>query len=253
VIFLDLVDLPREDRAYLLPLAKNSIRGNTTEIRVAAFHALTGYLTPWVEKRRAVPGEDLISRIVNIEIDGRKLPFADAVTFARTVLLGGLDTVASMLCFFARFFAMNPGHRQLFRERMNDDQFVRRAVEELLRRHGIVNTTRVAAHDFEYKGVPFRKGDMILMPNLYVGLDDRHVANPLEVDFDRPAPALHAVFDFGPHTCVGGSLARGELRTFLEEWFKNIPDFSIKPGTQPLMGTGMVNAVLRLELAWRRT
>jgi cytochrome P450 len=58
------------------------------------------------------------------------------------------------------------------------------------------------------------------------------------------------MFDFGPHTCVGAILARTEIRIFLEEWFKAIPDFVIKPGTKPSLATGMVNGVLRLELVW---
>jgi cytochrome P450 len=250
VIFLDLVALPRTDRPHLLQLTRQAIRGHTVEIKMKAFQGVSDYLLPWVEKRRAAPGDDLISLMVNTEIDGKRIPVADAVTFARTVLLGGLDTVTAMLAFFTRFFATHPAHQRMFRERMEDSAFVRRAVEELMRRHGIVNTTRVITHDFEYKGVPFRKGDMVVMPNVLVGLDDRHIANPLDVDFDRPTPAPHAVFDFGPHVCVGAALARSELRIFLKEWFGQIPPFTLKPGTKPVLAGGTVSAVLEMHLAW---
>jgi cytochrome P450 len=250
VIFLDLVALPRSDRDLLLRIARDSIRGRTIEIKAAAFQALSDYLLLWVKKRRENPGDDLISLMVNTEVDGARLSVADALTFTRTVVLGGLDTVTGVMSFIIRFFAMNSAHRRTFGERMSDSSFVRCATEELLRRHGIVNTTRVATHNFEYKGVEFRKGDMVMLPNMLVGLDDRHIKDPLDVDFDRSGPAVHAMFDFGPHTCVGAILARAEIRIFLEEWFNAIPDFSIKPGTKPLLATGMVNGVLRLELVW---
>jgi hypothetical protein len=45
-------------------------------------------------------------------------------------------------------------------------------------------------------------------------------------------------------------LARTEIRIFLEEWFKAIPDFGIKAGTKPSLASGMVHGVLRLELVW---
>ena len=91
---------------------------------------------------------------------------------------------------------------------------------------------------------------MILPPNLLVGLDDRKIADPLTVDLTRPFPNGHAVFGNGPHTCPGAVLARREIRTFIEEWFARIPDFEIKPGTQPVIATGMVNGVLELWLSW---
>ncbi|WP_186442702.1 MULTISPECIES: hypothetical protein [unclassified Sphingobium] len=55
------------------------------------------------------------------------------------------------------------------------------------------------------KGVHFAKGDMILTANTYVGLDDRVVDRPMELDFNRPGANLHAVLDVGPHTCPGAT------------------------------------------------
>ena len=250
MIFLDFVQLPLEDRTRLLHYTSNVTRPKSPEDRLPAFQGLSDYLSFWVKKRRENPGDDILSQMANLAIDGEKLPFSDAVGYVRTVCLGGLDTVTASLGFFMRFFAMNPGHRKIFRESMHDSNFIRRAVEELMRRHGLVCTTRVATHDFAYKDVPFAKGDMVLVPNLYAGLDDRCFPNPLTVDFDRSSRTMHAFFDFGPHTCVGHVLARRELRIFLKEWFGRIPDFTFKPGTKPVLASGSVNGVEELQLAW---
>jgi len=249
-VFLDLVDLPRADRDYLLPLTEDSVRGSTVEVRMASHQAVANYLQKWIVARRETPGEDLLSQIVNAEIDGEKISHAEATSFATLVLFGGLDTVASMLGFVARYLAMHPGHRRQLVAGLDDEAFMKTAIEELLRRHGIANTARYITRDFDYKGLRFREGDMILPPNLLVGLDERKVENPLNVDFTRPFPIPHSTFGNGPHTCPGAVLARRELRVFLDHWLRRIPDFAIKPGTRPVMATGLVNGILRLELVW---
>jgi len=248
-VFLDLIDLPLEDKTLLLPLAEEAVRGRDAETRGHAHHALAGYLQKWVSARRETPGDDLLSKIVNIAIKGERISHEEAIAYASLVLFGGLDTVAGMLGFFARFLASNPGHRRQLVERLDDQAFVKGAIEELVRRHGLANTSRYIASDFTYKGITFREGDMILPPNLLVGLDERHVDDPLTVDFERKRPE-HAAFGNGPHACPGAVLARRELKVFLEEWLSRIPEFEIKPGTKPLLATGMVNGVLKLELSW---
>lgn len=248
-VFLRLVDLPLEDKAQLLPLAEESVRGRTAEIRLRSQQEMGGYLLKYIRERREAPGEDLLSKLVNVDVGGERISEDEAVSYATLVLFGGLDTVATMIGLFARFLAQNPGHRRQLVERLDDEAFLNAAIEELIRRHGIANTARVIADDFTYKGVDFRKGDRILPANLFVGIDDRLNPNPLAVDFGREKP-VHATFGNGPHACPGAVLARRELRIFLQEWLARIPEFRVKPGTKPVLATGMVNGILRLELVW---
>ena len=250
VVFLDLVDLPREDRHYLLPFAEDSVRGRTVEVRANAQQKVGEYLAGKVIARRADPGEDLLSKLVSAPVNGEEMPLNDAIAFASLVLFGGLDTVAGMLGFVARFLASNPEHRRELAAHIDDEPYMRNALEELIRRHGLANTARYITQDFDYKGVPFREGDMVLPPNLLVGLDERLVDDPTTVDFQRSFPIRHAAFGNGPHTCPGAVLARRELRIFLDEWLRRIPEFEVAPGTKPVLATGMVNGVLELKLVW---
>jgi cytochrome P450 len=250
VVFLDLVDLPREDRHTLLPITEDSVRGATVEVRGAAHRAVAAYLQKYIAVRREKPGTDLLSTIVNTEVDGQRISLEEATSFASLVLFGGLDTVAGMLGFIARFLAMHPEHRDDIAAHLDDESFLRNAVEELVRVHGLANTARIATRDFTYKDIAFRAGDTILPANLFVGLDDRRVSDPLTVNFRRPAPAPHATFGNGPHICPGAILARREIKIFLQEWLKRIPVFGIEPGTKPVLVTGMVNGVLELKLEW---
>jgi cytochrome P450 len=248
-VFLALVELPLDDKAYLLTLAEDSVRGRDAETRGRSQQLMGAYLLPWIRARRETPGNDLLSKLVNVDIGGERISEAEATSYATLVLFGGLDTVAGMIAFIARFLAQNPGQRRQLVERLDDDAFVRNAIEEMVRRHGLANTARVIAGDFDYKGVSFRAGDRILPANLFVGVDDRLNPDPLVVDFSREKP-VHAAFGNGAHACPGAVLARREIRIFLQEWLSRIPDFRIRPGTSPVLATGMVNGVLRLELVW---
>lgn len=248
-VFLELVDLPFSDKPYLLRIAEQTVRGRDAQARAEAFAEMGRYLLGKVRGRRQNPGSDLLSKIVNVDIDGERISEDEAVAYASLVLFGGLDTVAGMIGFIARFLAQNPGHCGQLVARLDDDRFLGRAIEELIRRHGLANTARVITHDFDYKGISFREGDRILPANLFVGLDERLNSDPLAVHFDRDKP-VHAAFGNGPHACPGAVLARREIHIFLQEWLSRIPRFRIKPGTKPVLASGMVHGVLRLELAW---
>lgn len=250
IVFLDLVDLPREDRHDLLPLTEDAVRGTSIEIRGRAHQAVADYLQKSVVARREQPGDDLLSIIVNADVGGERISHEQATAFASLVLFGGLDTVASMLGFIARFLALNPDHRRDLAANLDDSRFMQGAIEELIRIHGLANTARVVTRDTAYKNVSFRAGDQVLPPNLLYGLDERRVDEPLRVDFRRPFPVPHAGFGNGPHTCPGAVLARREIRIFLTEWLTRIPEFTITPGTKPVLATGMVNGVLNLQLSW---
>lgn len=248
-VFLDAVALPREDKDFLLPIAEKSVRARSVEERVEAYTQMGGYLYGWVQQRRANPGDDLLSKIVTIDVDGQMISELEAVNYATLVLFGGLDTVAGMIGLIGKFLAEHPDHRRQLVENINDPKFLKSAIEELIRRHGIANTARVLTQDYAYKGVEFRKGDRILPPNLLAGVDDRVNANPLEVDFTREKP-VHASFGNGAHACPGAGLARREIAVFLEEWLRRIPEFSVKPGTKPVLETGQVNGIIELQLVW---
>ena len=245
VVFLRLVDLPLSDREHLLELTEKSTRGTDKE-RSDANQGLAAYVQKWIVARRAQPGPDLFSKIVNARIEGQ--PLSDEMTFGMlaNVIFGGLDTVAASLSFVARWLAANPEARH---ELAANPARIPEAEEEFYRRFGIPQTARVIARDFLYKDVPFKKGEQILLPKVLHGLDERRYPDPLRVDFSR-GRAPHAAFGDGVHRCPGSFLARQELRIFLEEWLARIPDFRIKPGAQPVTSSGMVNGVLSLPLVW---
>ena len=247
IAFLKVVQLPLDDREMLVELAKAIMHGTDREVAEAAQGRMTAYVSHWIEQRRAEPADDLISWIVHARIGDRPINEEETFGLVRLVLFGGLDTLTSLMGFIWRFLAMHPEHR---RELVREPGLRRNAVDELIRRHGVVNTARQITEDCSYMGIAFKAGEMIQIPNALVGLDERITPDPLSVDFRRPH-VEHAAFGSGPHHCPGAILARREIAASLDAWLDLIPEFTIAPGTTPKLHSGASNnAILRLELAW---
>jgi cytochrome P450 len=245
-IFLRLVDLPVTDREHLLELTELTVRPKSPDDQVRAFQGLYAYVQEWIIERRAHPGGDLFSKIVNAKIDGADMPPDQTFGMLSNVLFGGLDTVASSMGFFAKFLAENPTVQQELKAK---PELTAPAIEEILRRFGIPNTAREITRDFEYKGVQFRRGEQVMLSKTLHGLDERRFADPFTVDLRRKRTP-HAAFGDGPHRCPGSFLARMEIRVWLEEWLRHIPEFRIQPGARPRTSSGPVNGVLFLPLRW---
>ena len=248
-VFLHMVNLPLSDREWLLPRVEIAVRSNDIEAKTRNQAELAEYLMKHIAARQENPGEDLLSAIVHGKVEDRALNPFEVMAMSMLVLVGGLDTVASQLGFVAQFLAKNPGHRH---ELVENPKLIPVACEEFLRRYGLPNTARELTMDYEYKGIFFKKGDMVQMPKCLYGLDDRINPNPTVVDFHRkPSSIKHAAFGAGPHVCPGNVLARRELIVFLEEWLPAIPDFEIDPERPPVFAAGSVNGVDKLYLTWK--
>ena len=245
-IFMSIVDLPSSDRAELLRITENCMRPDKPEDRIAGFAQLGAYSLKKVRERRAKPGTDLISEISHAEIDGKPLSDDVIANIVTLLLTAGLDTVVAMLGFFARFLALNPAHR---RQLIEDRSRIQPAVEELLRRHAIVTLAREATCDVSLRDVHLARGDMISVPTVLANLDEGAFEEPLTVDFTRKT-VPHSTFGGGPHRCMGATLARTELRIFLEEWLPRIPDFNIQPDFDIKVRSRVVTTIPRLPLVW---
>jgi cytochrome P450 len=245
-IFMRMVDVPGEDREKLLSWADQQVRPTSEAEREQGFMNIFKYAAQKIAERRANPGTDMISQLTKAQVDGRPITDEELVPMVSLLLIGGLDTVASAMGFAARFLAGSPAHRQ---ELIDHPERIPGAVEELLRRFPVVNQGRMVLNDMDYKGVAMKAGDQILMPTTLHGLDDRQFENPMEVNFQRPTP-IHSTFGNGAHRCPGSLLARTELKIFLEEWLKRIPNFRIKPGETAGVRAGVNATIFHLPLVW---
>ena len=212
-----------------------------------AMAELAQYIAGHVMTRRANPGDDLISRIATAQIDGEPIAVEKAIGICLLLLVGGLDTVATMMGQIMLFLANSPTHRQAL---VDDPKLIPTAIEELLRRFSLTNPARAVAQDIDFHGVAMRAGDMVMLSTPLGGVDPESYADPLTVDFTRKS-TTKTTFGAGPHVCPGSMLARAEIRVLLEEWLSRIPDFSIDPDDAPRITTGVNITVDRLPLTWQ--
>jgi cytochrome P450 len=246
LIFLRLVDLPAEDREWLIARADIMVRCGDTDMRFQAQKEIEAYLRRWLDERRAAPGTDMLSAILQGQVGDRPMNDAEIMGESMDVMFGGLDTVASMMGFIMRFLATHPSHR---RQLVENPKLIPVALEEMLRRYGIATVARRVLMDITHEGVTMHKGDMVVLPTCLHGVDERIWDHPLQVDFARPR-RTHGTFGTGVHACPGAPLARSEITIAIEEWLARIPDFSVAVDDVGQGLTGSVNALSSLHLEW---
>jgi cytochrome P450 len=251
-VFLALAGLPMDDVPMLNELAKEMTRpsGNTPEEQGKSLQAANkgffDYVAPIIAARRGRDGTDLISQMVNSQIDGMPMAEDKALGLVSLLLLAGLDTVVNFLGFMMIYLARHP---ETVEELGSDPMKLRRGVEEMFRRFAVVSDARYVVADMEYQGTQLKAGDLILLPTALHGLDDTQHDDPMKVDLSRSNVA-HSTFAQGPHRCAGMHLARLEVMVTLQEWLARIPRFSLKAGAAPIYHSGIVAAVENVPLVW---
>lgn len=248
-IIMRWLDLPFEDRFMLMDNVDKVLSGSSPEERRLAREFTVNYVDSIVAQRREAPGEDLISILANGEVDGRRVTQIEAVSMARNLVHGGLDTVRNLMSFIAWFLARNPAHRQ---QLLDEPGLIPAAVEELTRWHALPCMSRSVVSDIEFHGVTLKRGEQVLMPLVLAGLDDRACEQADVVDFRR-GETRHISYGAGAHACPGAHLARIELRVFLEEWLQRIPHFQLQPDARPTTAGGVILSVRSLPLQWTPT
>lgn len=246
-LFMRMADAPLGHRELLIAMVDRFTRAPAIGERLAALAELGDYLKGTIAEREHAPGDDLVSIAVHGKVGGRGLTDDEKLGLVTLLFLGGLDTVAAMLSFIMAYLGQNPVQYQRLVDR---PALIGNAIEELMRVHGVAGMERGVTADMVYQGVEFKAGDrLVFLPQVY-GLDEDMVDDPFRVDFERPVSS-HLVFGSGPHRCVGSHLARLEMKVFLEEWVRRVPEFSVDAeGDLPTRG-GLVWSPVAVPLVWR--
>ena len=245
-VFLDIMGLPQEMRDTFVSWADDMIHGESTEVVGAAFNKAIAYIKTAIGEKQTHPDDGVVSLIAHAEIDGRKLSDKEVFGFVCFLWIGGLDTVYATLNNIWYWLACNPDRVDEIISRPDDIDAV---VEELLRRFSVTFSGRVVTRDLEMRGVQMKKHDRVICVLPACNFDPEVFSDPLAVDFDRPRKTILA-FTVGVHSCMGGHLARMELKVALQEWLKRIPWFRVKPGERIEFKPGGVIEPRALPLVW---
>ena len=245
-VFLDVMGLPQDMLDTFVSWADIMIHSQDPAEVGVAFNKAIAYLKGAIAEKKANPDSGVISLIANAQIDGRPLSDKEVFGFVCFLWIGGLDTVYATLNNIWLWLARNPDRVEEIINRPGD---INAVVEELLRRYSVTFSGRVVTQDVVVRGVQLRKGDRVMTCLPAANFDPEVFPDPLAVDFDRPRKTILA-FTVGVHSCMGGHLARLELKVALQEWLKRIPKFGVKPGAEITYKPGGVVGPAAVPLVW---
>lgn len=245
-VFLDIMGLPQDMRDTFVQWAVDLLHSQDRETMGRAMAMITAYIKQAIAEKKAKPDEGVVSRIAHAAPGGVPLSDKEVFGFVIFLFIGGLDTVFATLNNIFLWLARNPERCQEIISRPDD---INDIVEELLRRWSVTFSGRVVARDVELRGVKMKQGDRVTSILPACNFDPEVFPDPLEVNFDRPRKTILA-FTVGVHSCMGGHLARLEVKIALQEWLRRIPRFGVKPGARIEYRPGGVVGPKALPLVW---
>ena len=245
-VFLDLMGLPLEMRDTFVKWVSDTLHTQDQAVILRATHDISDYLKGAIAEKRANPGNDALTAIVNGRIDGEPLTFQQMFGFAFFVFIAGIDTVYATLNNIFLWLAQNPERRA---EIAGDPGNIASVTEELLRVFTVTFAGRTVTQDLELRGTSLKAGDRVLCVLPTANFDPEIFSDPARVDFHRQRKPILA-FAGGVHSCMGAHLARLEVRICIEEFLRRIGDFKVKDGAEISFLPGAVIGPRRLPLVW---
>lgn len=257
----ELIGVPPRDRELLLRWTNRVIgyqdpehaevvrdeRGDPVNPRSPAMlRDMFDYAEELAAHKRAHPGEDLMTALVNASVDGRGLDDAELKMFFFLLVIAGNDTVRSALPGGVLALLEHPEQHRRLRE---DPELLPGAVEEMLRWHPpVLSFRRTASRDTELAGVRIREGEKVVVYHASAHFDERAFDDPSTFDITR-SPNDHLAFGQGPHLCLGAHFGRLQLRVFFRELLHRLPPLEFD-GQPRRLTSNFINGITHLPVRW---
>ncbi len=227
-VIAELMGLPLDDGRELYKLTE--IIHSAPETMAAdaipeAVRAMFGYAAGVIAEKRARPADDLATRLLTLEVEGRRLTDPEFLLFFMLLVDAGGDTTRNLLA--GGLLALTR-HPDQFAWLMADlSGRLPSAREELLRYVSpVIYMRRTARRDLDIRDTAIKAGDKVVMYFAAANRDPAKFDNPDGLDLSR-APNEHIAFGGGPHVCLGQHLARLEIDAVLVEVLTRMADIAI--------------------------
>ena len=222
-VIAELLGIPLEDgrRLYELTETMNSGVIDDPQVQQAQLQMFE-YAAELAARKRADPGDDIASSLLQAEVDGQRLTDLEFNLFFLLLINAGGDTTRNLIAAGTLALLDHPGERARL---VADPSLLPTAIEEMLRYVSPVTVfARTATEDTEVHGVPLKEGDRVAMFYPSANRDETRFADPDRLDIGRnPNPHL-AFGGGGTHFCLGANLARVEAAAILPEVLTRMRD-----------------------------
>lgn len=257
LLIADMLGFPPESYDDLLRWSDDLIRGTTINDPDAAMAAMEAGLAfrefqlgVIADRRSKPPQDDLVSILCYAEIDGERLGDEDIIQESLLILIGGDETSRHVMTDGMLALLANPEQKEILRA---DPSKIEVGVEELLRWvTPIKNMSRTVTREVTMHGETLREGDQLILMYPAANRDPRVFTDPDTLDVQRN-PNPHLAFGFGPHFCMGASLARMELRVMFGELLRRLPDLHLAGDPMPRRASNFISGPEAMPVAFTPT
>jgi cytochrome P450 len=248
----DMMGVPGPERKHVVEAADSMVSWNDPEVQagrqplqvlVDSLLALHAAARGLAEARRADPTDDVMTALVQAEVDGDRLTDDEICAFFVLLSVAGNDTTRNTISHGMKALCDHPDQRELLTE--DFEARIGPAVEEMVRWATPVMTfRRTATRDTELGGQTIATGDKVVMFYASANRDVAAFSEPERFDITRD-PNEHVGFGGGgPHFCMGASLARRQLRAIFGELLHRVGDIEL--GTPELLVGNFIHGVTRM-------
>jgi cytochrome P450 family 142 subfamily A polypeptide 1 len=251
LLIADMLGFPPESYHDLLEWSDDLIRGTTVDDPAAAEKAMLAgiafrafQLDVIADRRSKPPKDDLVCILCYAEIDGERLDDESIIQESLLILIGGDETSRHVITDGMLALMANPSQRAIFRDNLDT------GVEELLRWVSpIKNMSRTVTNDIEVGGQQLHAGEQLMLFYPSANRDAEVFDHADELDVTRD-PNPHLAFGFGPHFCLGASLARVELRVMFDELLRRLPDIELAGDPLPRRASNFISGPEAMPVAF---
>jgi cytochrome P450 len=247
----ELFAVPQSDRHKLFEWSNLIIGGEDPDIRLSrdevmsAFMELAGYALQLYQDRKQNPGEDLISLLVNTEVDGEPMNVADYLSAFVLLVVAGNETTRNSISGGTQALSQFPEEK---RKLLDDPSLIPQAVEEIVRWvHPVIYMRRTALEDYRIRDVTIKAGDKLALWYMSGNRDEEKWADPFTFNVTREGPR-HLSFGYGQHLCIGWRLAEMQLGVVLEEVLARYPEIHVT-GDVSRIRTNFLNSIKTMPVA----
>jgi cholest-4-en-3-one 26-monooxygenase len=247
----EILGVPQEDRRKLFEWSNQMIGANDPEYAsddMGAVFEIFAYVNELASQRRDDPRDDIVTKLLNSEIDGDSLTELEFDMFMMLLIVAGNETTRNATAHGMHALMTNPDQFELLRSdpagRMED------AVEEILRWGSpVLHFRRTATADNELRGREIKTGDKVVIWHISANRDEEVWADPFTFDITRSPNPQVAFGGGGSHFCLGANLARMELRLILDELVTRIPDMRLA-GEPERLRSNFIGGIKHMPVAW---
>jgi len=183
-----------------------------------------GLFAELLAERRRSPRDDMMTALVDAEVDGEKLSDDELLGFCLLLILAGNDTTSSLIGSGTVLLATHQDQRDRL---LQDPSLWPQAIEEMNRIESPAQVLpRTTTADVTMHGVTIPSGSRVMLIWGSANHDEREFPDPERFDIGRVA-TRHLAFGHGVHHCLGANLARIEARIAFEEWHARLPRYEL--------------------------